>query len=173
MKRTILLMLTAVVPILLLCLAVPCSAQGPDCYPDAETQEESPDALETYLRTLSLEDLQYINRVVQRVLAEKECGNVGNVNDRRVVAPPQDGTSIETAVVITAPDTMTGIARENEWISAKFGPRNVGWRKDGQALLEHNGRPYDEIKVTLANGTRCSFFFDIEGFFGKELFRSE
>ncbi|QMT40690.1 hypothetical protein [Neisseria shayeganii] len=74
-----------------------------------------------------------------------------------------DGSSIERAVVIHEDDTRRGIAAENRWIQTNL----PGCRKTGQALLQHNGGIYDQIRLRCANGQTRAVYFDIRHFFGK------
>lgn len=80
--------------------------------------------------------------------------------------PIGSGDSMEDAVVIRAPDTWSGIEQEYEHVAARFGPRGVGWNLRGQSLLQANGRAYDRLDITLADGAERSLYFDITAFFG-------
>ncbi len=92
---------------------------------------------------------------------------VGGTPDGGGGCAAADGTSMERAVVIVAPDEMTGIRAEYDWLSQRLGVRNRDWKMEQQSLLSATGREYDRLDVRLADGTRRSYFFDITGFFGK------
>jgi hypothetical protein len=75
----------------------------------------------------------------------------------------QDGSSMAHAIPIHAPDEKTGVTAEYHWIAEHF----PGYKRGGQSLLHDNGRFYDAIDITTANGERRKIFFDITDFFGK------
>lgn len=75
--------------------------------------------------------------------------------------------TIKGAVVIRAPDHEMGIAAEYQYLTEKFGQRGVNWELEGQALLEYNGRPYDELRIKLSDGNKKTVIFDLTEFFGK------
>jgi IMP cyclohydrolase len=78
------------------------------------------------------------------------------------------GKSMEDAVVITAPSSLSGISAENEYIQMECGRRNEDWTKMKQVLVNgSNGNHYDVITIQLKNGTTREFCFDISSFFGK------
>lgn len=78
------------------------------------------------------------------------------------------GTSVADAIVILgAGTTMVGIAAENQYIAQALRAEGREGKKVGQALLQHEGRPYDLITVALDDGGTREFYFDITDFFGK------
>jgi hypothetical protein len=82
---------------------------------------------------------------------------------------PEIGSSIETAILIDAPNAMVGVPLEYEHVrSARC--LACGSRFDivGQSLLQQGGRQYDKLDIKCANcGSTKSVFFDITRFFGK------
>jgi hypothetical protein len=85
--------------------------------------------------------------------------------------PPQlsyaggDGSSVENAIrIVGAADEDVGVRSEYIWLAQHY----PGYQRRSQALLQDgNGHYYDLLEVTLANGEKCSFYFDITEFFGK------
>ena len=75
----------------------------------------------------------------------------------------EEGSSFETAVVIHAEHESEGVKAEYAWI----GEHIPGGKSEGQALLNHGGKPYDLIHVRLPDDTVRDVYFDISGFFGK------
>src|SRR5712691_8783130 len=75
----------------------------------------------------------------------------------------RDGSSIDTAIVVTAADEIAGIAAEREWTRKNY----PGWRWAGQSLLHDKGRPYDRIQLISPDGTAKIIYFDITAFYGK------
>jgi hypothetical protein len=73
-----------------------------------------------------------------------------------------DGSSIETAVVVNAPNETDGIRMEREWIF-HFNGR---FRKISSGLVAQGGRHFDMIRVELSDHSEKAFFFDITAFFG-------
>ena len=76
------------------------------------------------------------------------------------------GGSMEEAIVIAAPDEWTGVDREYACLSARYGQRGTGWDLQRQSLLMHEGKKYDRMDITLADGTERTVYFDITAFFG-------
>ena len=77
-----------------------------------------------------------------------------NAKSRKSV---KDGLSIENAVKVKS------IAEEYEFARNKC----QGCQLLGQALIEHKGKPYDELKFKKADGQEISYYFDISSFYGK------
>jgi hypothetical protein len=77
------------------------------------------------------------------------------------------GDSFETAIVIQAENTDDGIRQEYAWVHLHYGKRDVDWQFEGQALSFHDDRPYDILRLILADGTKKDIYFDISSFFGK------
>jgi hypothetical protein len=74
-----------------------------------------------------------------------------------------DGLTIEHAVVMTSGSDFTNTDAEYVWIR-----RHVpGAKVTGQALINQNGRVYDELNVSLPDGSSRSYYFDITSGFGK------
>jgi len=74
-----------------------------------------------------------------------------------------DGSSFEKAVFIKESSEGAGIDAEYAWIRDKYPGSKVG----GQALMNHNNKPYDVIHITTSDGTKTDVYFDISNFFGK------
>jgi len=77
------------------------------------------------------------------------------------------GLSPEDAIVIEAEDEMRGIAAEYAWLAQHLGQRGKAWELEIQALMQHDGRYMDCLKVKLRDGTVRDYYFDISAFFGK------
>lgn len=73
------------------------------------------------------------------------------------------GSSLEQAVIIPAVDEGAGVKAEHAWLRQHY----PGYRLDAQSLRFNAGRPYDELKITTADGQSRAVFFDISPFFGK------
>ncbi len=67
------------------------------------------------------------------------------------------GTSFETAV------TAKSVNSEYEWIRNNY----PGSKVQSQALVKEKGKYYDVLTVTLADGSKKAFYFDISSFYGK------
>ena len=74
-----------------------------------------------------------------------------------------DGSSFEKAIVIKASNEMDGIAQEYKWIEKHY----PGYKKGSQSLVNHNGRAYDVLQFTDAQGVGHEVYFDITSFYGK------
>ena len=73
-----------------------------------------------------------------------------------------DGSSIDSAVVVTARNETEGIQMESEWIFHY----NGRFRKVSSGLVAQGGRHFDVIRVEVADHSERTFFFDISSFFG-------
>lgn len=79
-----------------------------------------------------------------------------------------DGSSVEQAVIIEAPDPFTGVDAEYQFLSERLGKRDVDWTVVKQANLRAKGREYDRITVELKpSGKKVDYYFDITNFYGK------
>ena len=74
-----------------------------------------------------------------------------------------DGSSFEKAIFIKETNEGPGVDAEYAWIRDKY----PGSKVNGQALLNHNNKPYDLIHITTADGTKTDVYFDISNFYGK------
>ena len=74
-----------------------------------------------------------------------------------------DGSSLQQAVIIkSAKNEEAGVAAERTWMEQRY----PGFHKGEQALLNSDGKHYDEIKITTREGHK-TVYFDITDFFGK------
>jgi hypothetical protein len=80
----------------------------------------------------------------------------------------RDGSSIASAVVITASNEMDGITAEHDYIAKQSCPKGGSWSWTKQALRVAGSSTYDQIdtKCSSSDDVR-SFFFDITSFYGK------
>jgi len=75
-----------------------------------------------------------------------------------------DGSSMEQAVIIKAPNNGAGVYAEAEWIRMN----HPGWKEEEQALVGgDDGKYYDRIDYTTPQGETKTIFFDITDFLGK------
>lgn len=78
------------------------------------------------------------------------------------------GDTPETAVVILgAPNSVTGISAEYNYLQQKFGRQNVDWMLARQGVLNQKGKVYDRTDLKMKDGSKKTVFFDISEFFGK------
>lgn len=74
-----------------------------------------------------------------------------------------DGTSLEKAIVIKGATESTGVAAEYEYLKKHF----PGYKMSQQSLIQKEGKAYDVLDFTTADGKKMTVFFDISDFFGK------
>jgi len=74
-----------------------------------------------------------------------------------------DGSSFEKAIFIKETSEGSGVDAEYAWIRDKY----PGSKVNGQALVNHNNKPYDVIHITTSDGTKTDVYFDISNFYGK------
>ena len=75
----------------------------------------------------------------------------------------EEGTALDSAVLVEASDERSGVDWENDWIWRHYGR----FRKKQVHLLDAGDRKIDAIDVELADHTEKTLYFDITGFFGK------
>jgi hypothetical protein len=73
------------------------------------------------------------------------------------------GTSCADAVVVHAPNEMTGVPAEYVWLDQHY----PGYTRKMQALIQCGSRPADQLSITTADGKDIEVFFDIGEYFGK------
>ena len=75
-----------------------------------------------------------------------------------------DGSSIEKAVIITAPNKFTGVRAEFDWIQKN----RRGWQFERQSVLKGRGKVLDKMVFRTPQGEPVTLFFDITDFNGKK-----
>ena len=74
-----------------------------------------------------------------------------------------DGSSLEKAIIVKAPDEEAGVHAEHEYIRQHF----PGSTEGSQSLSNVKGRAYDTIEIKTASGEKKTLYFDITAYFGK------
>ncbi len=74
-----------------------------------------------------------------------------------------DGSSLEKAIIIKAPNEMSGVHAEHEYIRQHY----PGSKEGTQSVQNAKGRVYDTIEITTANGKAKTIYFDITAYYGK------
>ena len=75
----------------------------------------------------------------------------------------RDGSSYASAIVINSNSEMDGIAQEYRWLEKHY----PGYQRGSQSLLFNEGRYFDLLEFTDADGKSHSIYFDITSFYGK------
>lgn len=75
---------------------------------------------------------------------------------RRGETEQRDGSSPEQAIVVQS------IGEEYAWMQRHC----PGFQPQSQALIEHNGKPYDALTWCSARGEERTVYFDISAFYG-------
>lgn len=79
-----------------------------------------------------------------------------------------DGSTIESAVVINAMNSLAGIDAEYKWIEKRYGPRNQAWKVTGRMHgSNENGKSYETLDIECTDGKRLKIIFDITAFYGR------
>lgn len=84
-------------------------------------------------------------------------------NTTTVTSTTQDGSSYETAIVITEKTEGAGVKAEYKWLNEHY----PGYTRLNQSLTTHNKKPFDILKIKTAEGSEKQIYFDISNFFGK------
>lgn len=74
-----------------------------------------------------------------------------------------DGSSYEKAIVIAEKTETTGVDAEYAWLRKNY----PGYKVEMQSLNQHDGKPYDILKIKTADGVEMSVYFDISNYFSK------
>jgi len=74
-----------------------------------------------------------------------------------------DGSSFESAIIISDCEHMEGIEQEYIEVRKKFGNYSL----IRQNLMEFNQRTIDKLELRLEDGQLIEVYFDITEFFGK------
>lgn len=74
----------------------------------------------------------------------------------------RDGSSFEKAIIIEETNSRDGIRAEYRWLQEHY----PGYKMKQQALMMHEGKPYD-LLTFKQKGKTSKIYFDISNFFGK------
>lgn len=74
-----------------------------------------------------------------------------------------DGTSLEQAVIVNAPNEQVGVAAVYGWIGRRH-PKSTA---AAQETVIRHGRYFDAIEIVTPRQERLKFYFDVTQFFGK------
>ncbi len=78
-----------------------------------------------------------------------------------------EGSSEQNAIVISAPNSLSGTLAEYEYIEAKFGKKNIDWELLEQSQYDNNSMKYDVMDINVKNGNKATIYFNITNFYGK------
>jgi uncharacterized protein YcfL len=82
---------------------------------------------------------------------------------QKIISKVSNGSTLESAIVINAPNEWDGVKAESIWINQS----HPGWKKGSQALLHKEGKMYDQIEYTTPEGETKTIYYDITSFYGK------
>jgi hypothetical protein len=109
------------------------------------------------------QDTQFIRRQRKNRKKTKHTGKGGSFEK---LCSGGSGSSVEDAVVVTAPSSMIGVFVEHSFIQNQCGERGEDWNIAKQSLLEApSGKYYDLLEVRLKDGTIRGFYFDISAYY--------
>ena len=74
-----------------------------------------------------------------------------------------DGSSIEKAMIIKAPDNFIGVRIEYTWIKKNC----PGWKLERQSEFKTGNKIYDKMEFRTPDGRLKTIYFDITDFYGK------
>lgn len=94
---------------------------------------------------------------------KKTTSSANNFKTENIATSKQDGLTFETAVFITEKTELTGPSAEYKWIKKHYS----NYKIKGQALVNHNSKPFDIITIVLEDNTELKLYFDISNYFGK------
>jgi len=73
------------------------------------------------------------------------------------------GSAYSNAIFIEEKTEQKGVDAEYVWLGNHY----PGYKVKSQSLNYNEGKPYDIINITTADGKSKSIYFDISNFFGK------
>jgi hypothetical protein len=98
----------------------------------------------------------------QKTAPAKESQSAGHPTVKAAVAGG-DGSSIEKAVIIKAPDNFIGVRVEYAWIKKNC----PGWQLEKQSAFKAGNKIYDKMEFRTPDGRLKTIYFDITDFYGK------
>jgi hypothetical protein len=75
--------------------------------------------------------------------------------------------SLENPIVIDAQDTITGLTLEHGYIDEFINSLGGNVESIEQNLIYKDNRRYDQVIVTMDDGSERELFFDVSSFFGE------
>jgi hypothetical protein len=81
----------------------------------------------------------------------------------RITIAGGDGSSVEKAVIIKAPDNFIGVRVEYAWIKKNC----PGWQLEKQSAFKAGNKIYDKMEFRAPDGRQKTIYFDITDFYGK------
>ena len=79
-----------------------------------------------------------------------------------------DGSSIQSAVIIKATSSASGISAEYTWIEKRYGVRDRDWKVASRMHgSQENGKSYETFNIECTDGRRATIIFDITAFYGR------
>jgi hypothetical protein len=94
--------------------------------------------------------------------AAKESQAAGQPTVKATVAGG-DGSSIDKAVIIKAPDNFIGVRIEYTWIKKNC----PGWQLERQSTFKAGNKIYDKMDFRTPDARLKTIYFDITAFYGK------
>jgi hypothetical protein len=94
---------------------------------------------------------------------DKQTGTGTEPSLKGVSFAGDDGSSIEKAVIIKAPNNFVGIRAEYHWIRKN----HPDWQLEQQSVVNAAGRVYDKMDFHTLGGQPVTLYFDITDFFEK------
>ena len=76
-------------------------------------------------------------------------------------------TADHTVIIKGASNTTMGVLAEYQYLTSKFGRRDIDWKMTGQSISMTDSRQFDKMQIKLSDGTERNIVFDITDFFGK------
>jgi hypothetical protein len=98
----------------------------------------------------------------QTTAPAKESQSAGQPTVRATIAGG-DGSSLDEAVIIKAPDNFIGVRVEYAWIKKNC----PGWQLERQSAFRAGNKIYDKMEFRTPDGRQKIIYFDITDFYGK------
>ena len=74
-----------------------------------------------------------------------------------------DGSSFEKAIVMKAPDMVTGVLAEHSYIAKHY----PGYQRGTQRMEQKDSKTFDIVEFTTGEGQKRTLYFDITSFADK------
>jgi hypothetical protein len=78
----------------------------------------------------------------------------------------EDGASQQRPVLIDAQTSHAGVPKEYALLRERFGTMGVDWTIDSRSRgTNTHGRMVESFRLSLSDGSRVDFHFDVSGFY--------
>ena len=121
------------------------------------------------LLIIALIGLVVVSAAVVFFMGEDDIPDLPPVQPPVPNTSPEQGTSMETAIIMQETTSDEGISAEYDWLRANGCPNNGGVVEVEMQELDEDdeGHLYDVLHAVCSDDTVIQYYFNIDNFFGK------